>query len=289
VVTLVAFIAILVTGRYPPGLFNFVRGYLAAVYRVLAFFPFLLTDRWVQDDSHPVWLHASPQPRMSRLLVLAKMPLWLLGVILGVTISGFLLATLLAIPAGFAILLTGRYPRGLFDPVVAILQWSARLTCWAYMFSDSRMLFGVTAPVRWLTITLVALSAVGTPYFIYSSFTTDFSFSQPAAGDIREAEAVVEEFLAAGRDGDIEHALSLMHRPESSRPNVERLFQDRYRLDGFVDVDTEAGFFLFGPDSGLTILGEVRYRSGKPARFTAYVVEVDGEWKISSILINRPQ
>ena len=42
------------------------------------------------------------------------------------------------IAAWFAILLTGRYPRGLFDFVVGVWRWALRVTAYAFLLVTDR-------------------------------------------------------------------------------------------------------------------------------------------------------
>jgi len=54
IVTFVAFWVILVTGRYPEGMFNFVKGYMAWSFKIYAYFPLLICDHWFPDAMHPL-------------------------------------------------------------------------------------------------------------------------------------------------------------------------------------------------------------------------------------------
>ena len=49
------------------------------------------------------------------------------------------------IVAWFAILFTGRYPRGLFDFAVGVMRWSARINAYVYLMTDKYPPFGTSA------------------------------------------------------------------------------------------------------------------------------------------------
>lgn len=78
----------------------------------------------------PVTLTGELAPQLSRWLWLVK---WIL-VIPHVFLLFFLsiAAFFTTIVAGFAILFTGRYPRGLFDFAVGVLRWSWRVAFYSY-------------------------------------------------------------------------------------------------------------------------------------------------------------
>ena len=73
---------------------------------------------------------------LNRWLLLVK---WLLA-IPHVIVLFFLWIALVAvvIVAWFAILFTGRYPRGMFDFVVGIMRWSLRVEAYAFLLTTDR-------------------------------------------------------------------------------------------------------------------------------------------------------
>ena len=79
---------------------------------------------------YPIRLEGELQPNLSRWLWLVKwfllIPHWICLIFLWIA---FILAT---IAAFFALLFTGRYPRGLFDFNVGVLRWSWRVSFYSY-------------------------------------------------------------------------------------------------------------------------------------------------------------
>ena len=160
VLTVVAFFAILFTGRYPRGIFEFNLGVLRWSWRV-AFYSYgaLGTDRYppfTLDDvpDYPARLHVEYPEQLSRGLVLVKW--WLLAIpqyiVVGILLGsgGFAasradewgwgyqggLVTLLVFFAGVALLFTTRYPRGLFDFVLGLDRWVARVGAYVLLMRD---------------------------------------------------------------------------------------------------------------------------------------------------------
>jgi Domain of unknown function (DUF4389) len=79
---------------------------------------------------YPVALHGELQPDLSRWLWLVK---WLLAIPHYILLVFLWLAyTVLTLVAGFAILFTGRYPRGIFDFNLGVLRWTWRVAFYSY-------------------------------------------------------------------------------------------------------------------------------------------------------------
>jgi len=160
VLTVLAFFAILFTGRYPSGMFGFNAGVLRWTWRV-SFYAFSPagTDRYppftLADADYPARLEITYPEKLSRGLVLVKW--WLLAIphylIVGVFTSGLVwwaqdsggdgaweagggLMTLLVLVALVALLFSGRYPRGLFDLLMGFHRWVIRVVAYAALMRD---------------------------------------------------------------------------------------------------------------------------------------------------------
>ena len=94
---------------------------------------FLLTDKYpstVDAQSVHLVVDYPEAAELNRWLPLVK---WLLAIPHYIVLAVLgIVAVLVTIVAWFAILITGNYPRGMFDFVVGVGRWSARV--WAYAF-----------------------------------------------------------------------------------------------------------------------------------------------------------
>jgi hypothetical protein len=138
VVTLVAFFAILFTTEYPRGLFTFAVGIRRWAVNVSAYM-WLLRDEYppfsFDEGQYPLVLEIDYPEGLNRRMVLIK---WLLIIPHLIVLTVVILAALaVAIVAWFAILFTGKYPRGMFDFVVGSLRWSERANAYTYLFTDA--------------------------------------------------------------------------------------------------------------------------------------------------------
>jgi hypothetical protein len=162
VLTVVAFFAILFTGRYPRGIFDFNVGVLRWTWRV-GFYSYsaLGTDRYppftlAEVPEYPARLSVQYPQALSRGLVLVKW--WLLalpqylvvGVFAGGAWAGFNAASnhggwssgggligLMVFIAGIALLFTGRYPRSIFDFIMGMNRWCWRVCAYATLMTDA--------------------------------------------------------------------------------------------------------------------------------------------------------
>jgi hypothetical protein len=158
VVSVVAWFAILFTGRYPRALFDFNAGVLRWSWRV-GFYSFAAfgSDRYPPftlgaAPDYPATLEVAYPERLSRGLVLVKS--WLLAIpqyfVVGVIGGGAFLASrshgawrgtpgligVLVLVAVVALLFTGRYPRGIAVLVVGLNRWVYRVIAYAALMTD---------------------------------------------------------------------------------------------------------------------------------------------------------
>jgi hypothetical protein len=154
--TLIAFFAILFTGRYPRGIFDFNVGVMRWTWRV-SFYSYsaLGTDRYppftlAEAPEYPARLSVAYPERLSRGLVLVKW--WLLAIphylVVGVFVGGAWLGwgsgshagggliSLLAVIAAFVVLFRKAYPRSIFDFVMGLNRWALRVAAYAALMTD---------------------------------------------------------------------------------------------------------------------------------------------------------
>src|SRR3954454_23706411 len=186
VVSVVAFFAILFTGRYPRGLFDFNVGVLRWTWRV-GFYSYsaLATDRYppftlADVPDYPARLGVEYPESLSRGLVLVKwwllaLPQYLIvGVFAGGAWAGWNAANdhgawtsgggligLLVFIAGIVLLFTGRYPKAIFDFVLGMDRWVYRVIAYAALMTDAYPPFRLDVGGREPTPDSAAADAIG--------------------------------------------------------------------------------------------------------------------------------
>jgi hypothetical protein len=142
----VAFFTILFTGKWPEGMFKFTVGCLRWQYNVYAYV-LLLRDEYPPFSFDPgqyaVAFDVAYPEKLNRWLVFVKWLLIIPNLIVFLLVALAWAITLIV--AWFAILFTGRYPRGLFDFAVGVMRWSARLNAYVYLMTDKYPPFSTSA------------------------------------------------------------------------------------------------------------------------------------------------
>jgi hypothetical protein len=168
VLTPIAGVAILFTGRYPRSIFDFNVGVLRWSWRVTYYAFVLGTDRYPPfslqpDPSYPASFEVDYPEHLSRWLVLVKW--WLLalphylivavfaggwGIGLHFPFGGGGLVALLALVAIVVTAATRQYPRGLFDFIMGLNRWCFRVLAYVALLRDEyppfRLVQGGTDP-----------------------------------------------------------------------------------------------------------------------------------------------
>jgi uncharacterized protein DUF4389 len=159
--SIVAFFAILFTGRYPRPIFDFNVGVLRWTWRVQYYtYGALGTDRYPpfsleELPDYPAHLAIEYPARLSRGLVLVKW--WLLAIpqyiIVGLFVGGGTWAAwrlgndnvnwagggligILVLIAAIILLVTGQYPQSLFDFILGLNRWVLRVAAYAGLMTD---------------------------------------------------------------------------------------------------------------------------------------------------------
>jgi hypothetical protein len=160
VATVVAWVAILATGRYPRGLFDFNVGVLRWTWRVGYYSTNAIgTDRYppftlAEVPDYPATVSVEYPERLSRGLALVK---WILAIphliVVGIFSGGMWfgwttwhedwargsgggLIAILVVVAGVVLLFTGRYPRSLYDFVMGLNRWTLRVLAYVGLMTD---------------------------------------------------------------------------------------------------------------------------------------------------------
>jgi hypothetical protein len=136
-ITFVAWFAILFTGRYPRELFDLVVKSWRWQANVAAYVG-LMRDEYPpfswEEGRYPVRFQVEYPERLSRLLIFVKwllaLPHYIVLFLLG------LVAYLAWIVAWWAILITGRFPRALFDFLVGLGRWNWRVQAYTNLLRD---------------------------------------------------------------------------------------------------------------------------------------------------------
>ncbi len=153
IAAIIAWFAIVFTGRYPEGIYNFNAGYLRMYSRTFSF-SHLISDEWPpfggnEAPEYPVRIGvAPPLDRYSRLKTGFRLIIGIPVMLLAIVQS--LILYVCAIIAWFAILFTGKLPEGLFNPMRSALAYLTRGTGYFLLLTEDYPPFsyeqGASAP-----------------------------------------------------------------------------------------------------------------------------------------------
>jgi hypothetical protein len=130
---------ILFRQKYPKWWFDWNVALTKFSARVAAYFC-LLTDEYPSTDEEQSVHIEIPYPDAKNELS-AGLPLvkWLLAIPHYIILCFLVIAAIVCVViAWFAILFTGRYPRGLFDFVVGVYRWCLRVSAYAFLLTTDR-------------------------------------------------------------------------------------------------------------------------------------------------------
>jgi hypothetical protein len=136
----IAWFALLFTGRWPQGLYDFTAGFLRYFTRVNAY-TWLLTDPYppftgAEEPSYPVRLNVGPPlPEYNRLKVLLRIfyiiPAYLIVYVMNIVLE------LAAIASWFVIVITGKQPKGLQDVIGLGISYVSRANALFFLVTET--------------------------------------------------------------------------------------------------------------------------------------------------------
>jgi hypothetical protein len=139
IAAIIAWFAIVFTGRYPEGLYNFNAGYLRMATRTNSF-AYLLTDEWPpfggdEEPGYPIRIGvAPPLDKYSRLKtglrLIVGIPVMLLAIVQAIILG------VCHLIAWFAILFTGKLPEGLFNPMRSAAAYLTRGSAYFLLMTE---------------------------------------------------------------------------------------------------------------------------------------------------------
>lgn len=146
IISLIAFFAIIFTGAYPRGLFDFAVN--TQRWRMnLVGYVMLIRDEYppfsFEPGLYPVTFEVDYPTHLARFAPLYK---WILAIphFIIVAVLGFVAAIVVVI-AGFSVLFTGKYPEGMYKFVVGVQRWTMRATLYAVFMTDEYPPFSLDA------------------------------------------------------------------------------------------------------------------------------------------------
>ena len=221
-IVLAAWIAIVIRGSMPRWLFDFQVATYRFTARAGGYFS-LFVDRYPPFDGDFPLRYDVPYPeRVTRWKVLfwkiiTAIPHFIVLFFLGI---GALVALIIS---WFAIIITGRYPRGLFDFIVGVHRWSLRVTAYLVSLRDEYPPYSLSAEageakrdtrtmsvvLGFAILALVVAGSVAAVVALKDTETTDVNYAALKAGTAQVAIIEVEDVkLALERAQDPAEAAS---------------------------------------------------------------------------------
>jgi len=204
-VTLGIWAAVLVGGRIPRWLFEFQVGVNRWQARAVSYL-LLLTDEYPPfEGAYPVQYDVQYPERLSRWrLVIWK---FITSIPHFIVLEVLALTLLVVVPiAWFAVLFTGRFPRGLHGYVAGILRWGARVQAYVLSLTDEFPPYSLSADAgpggrrAYAGSSTFGLLAVGAVVGFFAALVilrlgdvvTDVSYERLLAGELRPGETRVQ-------------------------------------------------------------------------------------------------
>jgi hypothetical protein len=137
-VLIISWFAVIITGSYPEGMFNYMVGVIRWNTRVQAYV-FLMTDVYPpfsfdDDPAYPVRVEIDYPLTIARWRPIVH---WLLIIPYLIVAAILVFAAEIAVfIAWFAILITGRFPEGMFSFVTIAFRWALRAATYLYWMEE---------------------------------------------------------------------------------------------------------------------------------------------------------
>lgn len=142
IAAIVAWFAILFTGRYPDGLWEFVAGVQRWQWRVITYAAFLhekyppfQLDSGQTDPATEPALFAVSNPGERNRLTCGLRFIWIIPAAI-VNAVILWIAEIVIFIGWFVVLFTGRWPEGMRNFVVGALRWNIRVSAYAFLLVD---------------------------------------------------------------------------------------------------------------------------------------------------------
>jgi hypothetical protein len=139
IAAVIAWFAIVFTGKYPQGIYDFNAGYLRMISRVNGF-EYLLTDGWPPfggDEAPDYPIRVGVPPALDEydrlktgLRLIIGIPVYLLAIVQAIILG------VCSIIAWFVILFTGKLPDGLFNPMRSALAYLTRAAAYFLLITE---------------------------------------------------------------------------------------------------------------------------------------------------------